>query len=366
MAAIQQIDLRRLAELRGNGRDFLSVYFRGREGVESLAARERSLREVLADNDTELELFDANMALVREVLSDQSLDGVEGVCLFACALMDFVEGHFVSLPVPTEMHVGPSPYIRPLAELQDEYETFALVACDNSKTRIYTVTDSKTELESTIRGDVKNHVRKGGWSQQRYERRRDNQLMHYADEVCESLESICKSESVVRIVLAGSAETIRQIDERLPESLRELVVARDAFDLNRSEDELLTQAYEQFFADEREDEGSLWQKIKDEYMANGRGTVGATRVLDAARAGRVETMLVARDAKITGTHCRDCDHVVHGTPQTCQQCGSKSLFEVDLVDALTRLVELASGSVNYADPLPGLEKSGHVAALLRY
>src|SRR5690606_38804567 len=165
---------------------------------------------------------------------------------------DFVEGHFVSLPVPTEMHVGPSPYIRPLAELQDEYETFALVACDNSKTRIYTVTDSKTELESTIRGDVKNHVRKGGWSQQRYERRRDNQLMHYADEVCESLESICKSESVVRVILAGSAETIRQIDERLPGSLRELVVARDAFDLNRSEDELLTQAYGQFFADEPE------------------------------------------------------------------------------------------------------------------
>ncbi|WP_442484760.1 baeRF10 domain-containing protein [Aeoliella sp. SH292] len=366
MAAIQQIDLRRLAELRGNGRDFLSVYFTGREGFESLAARERSLREVLADNDTELELFDANIAMVREVLDGQSLEDVEGVCLFACALMDFVEGHFVALPVPTAMHVGPSPYIRPLAELQDEYETFALVACDNKKTRIFTVTDAKSELESTIRGDVKNHVRKGGWSQQRYERRRDNQLLHYADEVCESLESLCKDESVVRIILAGSAETIRQIDERLPESLRGLVVARDAFDLNRNEDELITQAYEQFFADEREDEGNLWQQIKDEYMANGRGTVGATRVLDAARAGRMETMLVARDAKVTGTHCRDCDHVVHGTPQTCQQCGSKSLFEVDLVDTLTRLVELSSGSVNYADPLPGLEKSGHVAALLRY
>jgi hypothetical protein len=55
-----------------------------------------------------------------------------------------------------------------------------LVVCDNEKSSIYTVTNEKAEVELAIKGGVKNHVRKGGWSQQRYERRRDQQLAHYA------------------------------------------------------------------------------------------------------------------------------------------------------------------------------------------
>lgn len=363
---LQNIDLRELSEMTGNGRDFVSAYFCGREGLDTLKSREREIEALLADNDTELESFRLSMQAIRKVLEEESVASAEGVCMFACAMTDFVRGYPISMPVPTELHVGPSPYIRPLAELQDEYETFALVATDNKKTRIYLVTNETAELESTIRGDVKNHVRKGGWSQQRYERRRDNELHHYADEVCEALGQLHKQYGFGRIVLAGSSETMNEIDRELPEPLKELVVAREAFDLNRSDDDLLKEAYEEYFADERESEADLWQTIKNEHLSHRRGAVGATSVLEAARAGRVETMIVTRDEKIEGRHCRDCEHVMHGTPETCQQCGSKSVFEIDLVDALVRQVELTSGSVDFADEIEGLTKAGHVAALLRY
>lgn len=133
---LQDIDLRELAEMRGNGRDFVSAYFSGKQGLHSLAVRERSLRELIADNDTELELFEENLKLIRKLLEENPVDDAAGVCVFACALLDFVRGYPIHMPVPTEMHVGSSPYIRPLAELQDEYETFALVSCNNEKARI--------------------------------------------------------------------------------------------------------------------------------------------------------------------------------------------------------------------------------------
>jgi peptide subunit release factor 1 (eRF1) len=363
---LQDIDLRELSEMRGNGRDFVSAYFSGNQGLDSLAARERSLRDLLADNATELELFDANMKLIRDALDGHSVKHAEGVCIFACALLDFVRGYPVSMAVPTEMHVGASPYIRPLAELQDEYETFALVACDNDRTRIFLVTNETANEEASVRGGVKNHVRKGGWSQQRYERRRDNALQHYAQDVSEALAALRKQHRFGRVVLIGSSETMQEIERELPEQLAELIVAKEAFDLGRGQDALVQQAYEEYFADERQDERHLWQRIKDEYLSHGRGAVGGTAVLEAALAGRIDTMIVTRDARIAGTQCRKCENLVHGTPQTCQQCGSGSVFEVDLVDALTRQVELTSGEVDYVDEIPGLSKVGHVAALLRY
>ncbi|MEX0938091.1 MAG: Vms1/Ankzf1 family peptidyl-tRNA hydrolase [Pirellulales bacterium] len=363
---LQNIDLRELAEMRGNGRDFVSAYFCGEEGLDALAARERSLRDLLADNQTELELFDENMKLIRGVLEEHSVERAESVCMFACALLDFVRGYPISMPVPTEMHVGAAPYIRPLAELQDEYETFALVSCDNDKTRIFLVTNETANVEATVRGGVKNHVRKGGWSQQRYERRRENALNNYAKDVGEALSGLQKQRDFQRVVLIGSSETMQEIESELPQHLADLVVAKDPFDLGRGQDALIEQAYEEYFAEERQDERNLWQRIKDEYMSHGRGAVGGTAVLEAALAGRVDTMIVTRDARITGTQCRKCEHLVHGTPQTCQLCGFSSVFEVDLVDALTRQVELTSGQVDYVDEMPGLTKVGHVAAFLRY
>jgi len=363
---LQDIDLRELAEMRGNGRDFVSAYFSGADGLDSLSGREKSLRDLLEDNATELELFEENMKLIRKVLQENSVENSEGVCVFACTLLDFVRGYPISMPVATELHVGSSPYIRPLAELQDEYETFAVVACDNEKTRIYLVTNETADLEESVRGDVKNHVRKGGWSQQRYERRRDQQLHHYAQEVSDALVELQRQAGFDRIVLLGSRETMREIEEELPEMIAEMVVAKDPFDLGRGQEALLEQAYEEYFADERQDEQDLWERIKNEYMSNARGTVGATGVLDAARVGRVDAMIVTRDVRIDGTQCRDCEHLVHGTPETCQQCGSRSVFKVELVDALTRQVELTSGRIEYADRIPGLTKAGHVAALLRY
>ena len=362
---IQAIDLRSLAQRQGNGRDFVSVYFAREQGLDVLKGRERNIRSLLEDNPLELENFDASMKMIRELLEKQSIDA-ESVCMFASAVMDFVEGYPLQLPVAEQLYVGPSPYIRPLAELQDEYETFAVVATNNDGTRIYLVTDEAAEVEDRIKGGVKNHVRKGGWSQQRYERRRDNQLQHYARDVAEALENLQRQYKVDRIVLIGSAETMQEIENELPEPLAAKVVGKEPLNLRDGEEAVVDQAYELYFAQERNVEQQLWERIRNEYMKHGMAAVGATHVLQAALQGRVATMIVTRDAKIAGTRCRDCETLVHGTPQTCQSCGSKSVFEVDLVDELSRLMELTSASVDFVDPIEGLTKVGHVGALLRY
>ena len=362
---LQDIDLRELAGMTGNGRDFVSVYYHGPDGLDSLKDRERNLRALLEDDPEEAEHFELSVQLIRDLLDDQP-SKAEGVCVFACAVLDFVRGYPLEMPVPREMVVGPAPYIRPLAELQDEYQTFAVVACSNDATAIYLVTNESIDEEERIRGGVKNHVRKGGWSQKRYARRRENQLHHYAQEAAEALEDLVRRRGIGRIVLMGAEGAMNEIEDALPDAIAEKVVGKEAFDLHRGQDAVVEEAYALYFAEERDEEQRLWDRIKNEYMRHGLAAVGPTEVLAALGQGRAETVLVTRNATIRGVQCRDCETVVHGAPQTCQSCGSKSVFELDLIDVLTQQAQLTSAFVEFSDEIAGLTKARHVAALLRY
>ena len=363
---LQNIDLRALSEIRGNGRDVVSAYFSVDGGLSQLNARQRQLNDLLEDDELEAENFDRSMETIRQLLDEHSVSDARSICFFSSDILDFAEGYPIDAEVPGRLVVGPSPFIRPLAELQDEYETFAMVVCDNDRTRIFAVTNQVAEVEAAVRGGIKNHVRKGGWSQQRYERRRDEELARYADEIGEALSGLVQAHSIDRIVFLGAEETMRAIEEALSEQVADLIVAREPFDLHRSEEEMLEQAYESYFDEERQEERDLWQKIKGESMRDGRATTGADSVWDAAKIGRIEAAIVTRDAKLPAAKCRDCEQVTPGTPDQCQDCGSADIFSIDLVDALARQLELTSATLEFADEMKGLARTGHVAALLRY
>lgn len=363
---LQNIDLRELAQLKGNGRDVVSAYFRGKDGLSRLSNREQVIRDLLQDEPLELENFEASLATMHKLVDESSINDSERICLFASEILDFAKGYSVAMEVPNRLIVGPAPYIRPLAELQDEYETFLVVACDNDRTRMITVTNYTTEMESAIKGNIKNHVRKGGWSQQRYERRRDEQLGNYGDEISDQIRDLVRSNDIHRVVLIGSEETRRAIESQLSDQLRELIVGREDFDLNRPEDEMIELAYESYFDDERQQEQDLWQRIKNETLSDGRGCTGPADTLAAAKIGRVDLAIASRDLRIDVFKCKDCEDVVLGKTDTCRACHSHNTFRIDYLDTLARLLETTSASLNFVDPFKALEKVGDVGALLRY
>lgn len=362
---IQSIDLRSLADLHGNGRDFLSIYCNSRDNFEGLKNRLHELEQLVEDQEDEAEHFDMTLGLIRETLDKCEING-SGFAAFGCGLLDFVQVYKLNLPVTEGAYLAPAPYILPLAMLRDEYQTFAVVACSNDGASIHLVTEEKAAEEERVRGGVKNHVKKGGWSQKRYARRRENQLSRYAAEVAEALTEIVKSHQIERIVLTGSEETMNEIEYELPPDIAEKIIGKEAFDLHRGTDEVIDAAYEVYFASERKEEQNLWEEIRNEVMRHGLGVAGPTRVLEALQQGRVDTLLMTMNTHIPGMQCRDCETVVHGTPETCQSCGSRSVFEVELAEVLTQWAERTSAWVEFSEEIPGLSKAKHVAALLRY
>ena len=361
----QTIDLRELSELHGPERAFVSFYGSPARAEAVLSNRGTKLRRLLEDSPVEAEHFEENLRLLHQAIEEQD-HKAPGLCVFACWALDFVRGYALPVEVPELLRVDAAPYIRPLAELQDERENFLIVAANNTRTRIVHVTSAEAHEGERIKGDIKNAVKKGGWSQQRYARRRDKQLHHYAKEVADVLGDLCRRESFDRIVLLGSRETLREIEEALPTAVAGKVVGSRPVDLHAGENALLDEAYDLYFDEERDSEVRLWDRIKAEYLRGGLAVAGPEDVLDAARQGRVEAMIVTRDTRIEGRQCRSCEQVSAGPPAACPSCGSDALFPVDLVDALVRQLELTSAETEFSDRIEGLTQLGEVAALLRY
>lgn len=389
------VDLRALAEISSHERAFLSVYLARPSSAADLEKRFRRVRRVLSGKGEdspssgaegqapsavrpalkgvaakdEREHFDENCALVTKYLKRNPFES-GSLAIFSCWALDYLLAVPLAAPVADLVQVDSSPFVRPLAELRDEYENVAVVVADNARARIFLVSSAVAGDEDVIKGNVKNHVKKGGWSQQRYERRRDKQLMLYAREVVTALEDLRREEDFRRILLVGGKEALRAIRENLPAPLEKIAADR-ALDLRRGEGAVNEDIWELFRTEERESERDLWERIRAEYMRGGLGAAGPDEVLAAAREGRVDRMIVERAFKAQGRRCRECERLeagalVEGAPVKCGSCGSESLFEVDLVNEIVEMLEQSGASVDFADPIPTLTEAGGIAALLRY
>ena len=293
--------LRALAELQSAERAFMSVYLTGAESLSWLHHRFRKVRTLLLPD--EQAHFDENERLAREVLDTHRFDGA-GLCAFVCWANDFVEVHPLSAISRDLLWVDSSPYIRPVAELLDEYETFAVVKADNSAAEVYVVTSERAapDAEARVRGDVKNRVKKGGWSQKRYARRREKELHEYAKGVGEALVEAAAATPFSRIVLVGQKEALEEIRAVLPTSLADKVVGQGQVDVD-DDAQVWQEVHALFDAEERADERALWERIREAALRGGAGVVGPEDVLREAAVGRVSHLLVARDAKVAGARC---------------------------------------------------------------
>ena len=360
------VDLRLLADITAPERAFLSVYLAGPQSVPNLEGRFQKSRRVLSGPAAkdEREHFDQNVKVVMEYLERNPLKS-GSLCIFSCWVLDFFQAVPLGPPAKDLLWVDSSPYIRPLAELQEDFENVAVIIADNQKARIFLVSSAVADAEEVVHGNVKNHVRKGGWSQQRYERRRDKQLLLYAREIVDAVTKLDKEETFRRIILVGSKETLRIVHENLPEALQRKA-SKKALDLSKGEHAINQDIMDLFLEQERQSELDLWERIRDQYLRGGLAVVGLDEVLSAAKVGRIEEMIVNRTFAPEGRRCRDCPNIEIGEAYRCSDCGSESLFRIGVVNEIVEMLKLSGAAVDFANPIETLEEAGEIAALLRY
>lgn len=363
-----EINLRKLTEMTASDRCFLSLYFNHTTDWTDIEKQCDALSRALNISDEaekdERNHLNENLNLVRQHLDQHPLK--EGaIAVFACWMLDYLQVVPIPAGVDDLVWIDSSPCIRPLAELQEEYENVVVVVADNKRARIFTVSSAVAGDASSVHGNVKNHVKKGGWSQQRYERRRDKQLMVYSREINAMVQTLCTGETISHVVLLGGKEIIQEIMNNLPESIRKITGFK-VMDLGKGDAAIRDEMFELMQSLERETELDLWERIRREYLRGGLGTVGLQAVHSAAAEGKVDTMIVARDFKPVGCRCRQCQSLFMEPLTQCTQCGSESLFTIDAVEELVETVELQGGVTDFVDAPQSLVECGSIGALLRF
>lgn len=358
--------LRQLADLVAPERAFLTVYLDHGDDPSVLESRFSRIRSLLADQPAELEHFDQSLALARQLLESNTPPADGALAIFSSWGADLARSFPLPVPVGTRAWMGDAPFVRPVYELLDEHDTFAVAVVDSTRARVFLVTAEGGSQEASVRGDLKNKVKKGGWSQKRYARRREKELEGYATDIASALKDLRDESGFSRLVLLGADETVLAVRDALPTDLLDVLVATESAATDGAEAELTAQAAALAEDAEREGERQLWEEIREQGLSGALSAFGPTSVLAALTTARAEAILLDREVEIAGTKCRACESVVHGTPETCQTCGSSDVFRIDLAEHLTEQAARTGATVDFADPFDALTEAGGVAALLRY
>ncbi|MFO7966736.1 MAG: Vms1/Ankzf1 family peptidyl-tRNA hydrolase [Archaeoglobaceae archaeon] len=328
---------------------FVTLYFDG-ESSNFISRRERKIRSILKGE--ELKNFDKTMEKIEEHVENSS-----DVAVFASHKNDYFK--IIDLPVKPQnaLIVDSSPYVRPLAELYDEWRDYSLVLLSTNHARIFSISCGEVSEQDNITADIMSKHKKGGWSQPRFQRLREESIHSFFTEVINELKV------TEPIILAGPGEAKKEFQSVLPQNVRENVI--DVVDVDFDDHHELIKESQEIMAERNEEQlSALMEQIKKEVLKEGLAVYGVEDTLEAVKRGQVEILLVDTNFRAKGWICELCQVVEKGNSSSCPYCGNRT-SEVDIAEELIEFAERTGARVDFAEN-EEIRDLGHIAALLRY
>ncbi|MBD3408118.1 MAG: hypothetical protein GF411_18500 [Candidatus Lokiarchaeota archaeon] len=333
---------------------FVSVYFNKQDDAKFLEKRESTCSSLLSKE--EADFFNQTMEIINEVLKKEK---GKTIAVFASSKHDLLRSVTLPLSLHNSLVVDTSPYIRPLARIQDEYEDYTLIVLDSHQARIYTISLGSIEHEKRLSEDIMNKHKKGGWSQQRFARLRKGAIQDFYKEVIEHIDT----HETEQIVLAGPGTAKQHFSEQLPKHLQEKIIASFDVDID-DEEQVLSSSLSKMKDYEQQEADDLVQRIKAEVLTDGLGVYGLEETLAAAQQGKIDVLVIEKDYKLKGCVCEHCQLIKSGPIKDCPICGGPT-SEADVIEEIIEFAERTGATIEFTkhDELHNL---GHIGALLRF
>jgi len=371
MEILQDIDLRELASIYDADSDdsFVTVFINliDKNWKKFIDKRMKNCIKALhgrADlRDNVNSTFDKLMERLEKL---PHLNQERGLALIGSEKNDFYRLYQLSVPPENLFVVDSSPYIKPLALLQDEWEQFLLLFIDGTSAQMYLMGARQVEESKEVETDVMGRHKKGGWSQMRFNRLRKEAVDKFYKMVASDINEIVSEESsIVSIILAGPGKGKKEILEYLTPDQKEMVSRVLDVDKNIPLAEMIKNITDIVHQDEKIAGSRSVDLLQKLILTGGPAVYGLDNVVDASRNGIVRELFILKGHPIAGWICENCQAVRMGMKKACPYCkGSTS--QVDVVEEIIEFVVRGGGELEFIDESPYLESLGGVAAILRY
>jgi peptide chain release factor subunit 1 len=333
---------------------FVSLYANKKTYRNFLERRIGTCKSILKGSD--LENFTKTINDIKETLKDFSTNSI---AIFASNKNNYLKYVELSIELQNSLIVDSSPYIRPLARIQDEWESFTLVLINSNSAKIFSISVGKIETTKKMKTDIINKHKKGGWSQARFNRLRKGAINAFLSEVVEALKKIDEK----NIIVSGPGTTKNRFIEMLPKELKDRIV--DIVDISiEDENKLLKKSIQLISEKEQRQSSEAVIQLKQEILKDGLAVYGLVETLDAVKNGQVDLLIIEKDYKKRGWICEHCQIVKEGKNKNCPYCNNKT-SEVDIIEEILEFAERTKANIEFTDD-EEIRSLGHVGAILRF
>lgn len=289
-------------------------------------------------------------------------------------------------PVESSAHWQEELHLAPLLAVLDEHEPTLVLLLDSRRARLFRVFMREIEeLETLRRSPSRRNPRGNAPGRARHGRsgmptgmgydtgiegHEEEGVRKHIEEAIAMLRRADSTGAIGRILIGGPIEVVSGFLQRLPAGVRARVATASNLPVNSTPAEVLTQMAELESGLERAGELELVEELIEAFD---HSCLGSAAVSEAVADGKVQTLVYASGATLTGFECSACRWIMPADASAaaetdCPRCGTPMRHDDDLVATMVSRVMSLGGTVEEvrgagADRLRAFEGVG---ALLRY
>ncbi|TAL26685.1 MAG: hypothetical protein EPN94_02750, partial [Nitrospirae bacterium] len=226
-------ELREIASIHGNGSYFVSLYLNVNPVTNAkgdyVIHFKNMLRDISAGTDKKIiKKVKSDLENIESFFISSKRGFKKGLAIISSSENSFWKEYNLAVPVKNEIVVDKMPYIKPLLDILDNYQRYAVLLVDKESARLFLVHLGELEEYGEIHTpDIPGKHKKGGWfslSQNHYERHIDYHVGLHLKDVMKKLELFLAEEKIMRILIGGSEEAVSRVKEMLPRAAAEKVI----------------------------------------------------------------------------------------------------------------------------------------------
>lgn len=368
-------ELKEIAKMRGDGAFFVSMYLNVNPMTNVKDNYVIHVKNMLKETIESLD-----KAVVKKVKDD--LEKIEsyilankrifkkGLAILSSQEKKFWKEFHVAVPLKNEIIVENTPYIKPLIDILDNYQRYAILVVGKESARLFLVHLGEIEEYSEVHSaDVPGKHKKGGWfslSEKSYERHTDYHVGLHLKDVLKELDTLLSGEYVGRLIIGGSEETITKVKAMLPQTTADKIIGTFQAEMFANSKEILEKVGPVLRASEEKKEAETIDDLLTRAMKNENAVIGIENVLNALQEGRIMKLIFLKDYKQSGLLCKTCASLTIQDISSCPYCKGEVQKANYIVDMVAQKAVEQGAMVEVAAANKKLQDAGGIGAFLRF
>jgi peptide chain release factor subunit 1 len=368
-------ELKEIAKMRGEGAFFVSMYLNVNPMTNVKNNYVIHVKNMLKDTAEKLD-----KAILKKVNSDlEKIDSYilsnkrvfkQGLAILSSVEKKFWKEIHLSVPLKNEIIVDNTPYIKPLLDILDNYQRYAILLVGKESARLFLVHLGEIEEYSEVHSDdVPGKHKKGGWfslSEKSYERHTDYHVSLHLKDVLKKLDSFLSGEYVGRLILGGLEETVTKVKGMLLQPVADKIIGTFQAEMFANSKEIREKVQPILQAFEEKQVTETIDDLLTRTMKNENAVIGIEDVINALQEGRVMKIVVLKDFKHAGLSCKTCDSLTVQDISSCPYCKGEMQKVNYIVDLLAQKAVEQGALVDVISQNKKLQEAGSIGAFLRF